>query len=601
MKQLGKLITVLLFVVLFVQAPMCVFGDSVSETEDTVSEPSASHYISSPENETAGNSAETSGGRLSDKPPTHFVNQTENGLDNSAADRSLRSPGSRSGNQIGEVTVSMEVFTLGTGYLAEPAFIPLYEGDTALDVLLRMLEDNELEYEYTGGLDSSFYLVKVFGERVEAMPKNMSSVPAVLMNFLQEYKDGIRYDDDSLGEFDFTQGSGWMYSVNNEFPWYGFGSYMLQDGDVMRVQYTLSFGSDIGGNSAMGHGEGGDFYPVADKDEMTRILAKYKMEHGLIPQEYIAIISKLDDKSQINMPQVIFPQSTYAFLIPAKGSDSRTIKAKVYSAQGKEIIGAAVKYSLIQEDSAISVNSETGEVMVNETATPGPVFLKAEYAGNETLAKLIMVKGHTGGSIENIHTLVCRSCGNAFSAESASYEALGTTNYPATIMAAVCPQCHEQVIVTYPLVRAKPCLQSPRSYEDYNEQGHIAICSCDVGYGQIHQYSSDEDASCNLCGHVRISLEISVSGNFSVGGGVLLSGTVNRDCFRIAIAYRKIAINGKENDYMDWKEALGTNFVSTTVYPASPGTYEVTFHARDVTTDNPESEVYGTKAYFTIP
>ena len=48
-----------------------------------------------------------------------------------------------------------------------------------------------------------------------------------------------------LGEFVITNGSGWMYSVNNVFPNVGFADTYLSDGDIVRVQFTLGYGADI--------------------------------------------------------------------------------------------------------------------------------------------------------------------------------------------------------------------------------------------------------------------------------------------------------------------------------------------------------------------
>ena len=45
-----------------------------------------------------------------------------------------------------------------------------------------------------------------------------------------------------------------MYSVNGEFPNYGFSDYYPQDGDVVRVQFTLCLGKDLGGSDAVGFG-----------------------------------------------------------------------------------------------------------------------------------------------------------------------------------------------------------------------------------------------------------------------------------------------------------------------------------------------------------
>ncbi|MBQ3937866.1 MAG: DUF4430 domain-containing protein [Clostridia bacterium] len=51
----------------------------------------------------------------------------------------------------------------------------------------------------------------------------------------------------NLYEFDCGEGSGWMYSVNGEFPNYGTSKYELHDGDEVAFRYTCDFGADVGG------------------------------------------------------------------------------------------------------------------------------------------------------------------------------------------------------------------------------------------------------------------------------------------------------------------------------------------------------------------
>ena len=62
------------------------------------------------------------------------------------------------------------------------------------------------------------------------------------------YVEGIN----NLYEFDVSQGSGWMYSVNGWFPNYGCSRYVLQDGDSIAWRYTCDYGEDVGGGYAAG-------------------------------------------------------------------------------------------------------------------------------------------------------------------------------------------------------------------------------------------------------------------------------------------------------------------------------------------------------------
>lgn len=56
---------------------------------------------------------------------------------------------------------------------------------------------------------------------------------------------------DSVGEFDFTSGSGWLYTLGGAFyPASSMSDYHLQDGQTLTLRYTLAYGWDVGGGSA---------------------------------------------------------------------------------------------------------------------------------------------------------------------------------------------------------------------------------------------------------------------------------------------------------------------------------------------------------------
>lgn len=61
--------------------------------------------------------------------------------------------------------------------------------------------------------------------------------------FNSYYVEAINY----LYEFDGGSLSGWMYTVNGEFPNYGSSSFYLSDGDKIVWRYTCDLGQDIGG------------------------------------------------------------------------------------------------------------------------------------------------------------------------------------------------------------------------------------------------------------------------------------------------------------------------------------------------------------------
>lgn len=67
------------------------------------------------------------------------------------------------------------------------------------------------------------------------------------------YRNGLNKSVGSgstFGEFDYTSGSGWMYSIGGSYyPGQSMSAVRLKDKDVLTLRYTLAYGWDIGGGS----------------------------------------------------------------------------------------------------------------------------------------------------------------------------------------------------------------------------------------------------------------------------------------------------------------------------------------------------------------
>ena len=206
------------------------------------------------------------------------------------------------------VTVSIEAFTVGLGYLVAPVDFELndqnlsdmaehygYESAEAFKEKLSMahvldyvLYTYGLEMDYQGSLESTwngFYMSSISG-----IPDTTISVPEELAEALEMngyYIDEYVSDEGTLCEFDVTWGSGWMYTVNGAFPNIPFCDYVPQDGDVMRVQFTLAYGSDIGDWGFMGE----PFFELVDRDTITKLIAKAISLDVIDVQDAIAVVS----------------------------------------------------------------------------------------------------------------------------------------------------------------------------------------------------------------------------------------------------------------------------------------------------------------------
>ncbi|WP_243134825.1 DUF4430 domain-containing protein [Acetobacterium wieringae] len=172
--------------------------------------------------------------------------------------------------QTGTITISVEKFTLGEGYYVEPVQIPIYTGDTGITVLNRFLGSDKIVWKNN-------YLVGLYGAQVGSV-KVPSSISAMASHpdfgdaptTESALAEGLTYPD-RLSEKDYSPMSGWMYSVNNDFPGYGLDGYTPSDGDVFRLQFTLwGYGADLGQDFQ------GGMTPInqTDKTDLTKLLAE---------------------------------------------------------------------------------------------------------------------------------------------------------------------------------------------------------------------------------------------------------------------------------------------------------------------------------------
>lgn len=190
----------------------------------------------------------------------------------------------------GTVYASVEKFTLGQGYLAEPTAISFTQGDSCEDIFKRLMEINNLTYEFRG-----WYLASINNADTGKL-----DIPACIRNMPETVNwDGTRVspptnenntgnpDFPNLGEFAYSNQSGWYFFVNNKAPSVSFKERKVEDGDVVRFQFTIyGLGADLGNGSR-------DALDLPNRDGITKRLAlinKYRTicwNHGC-QQAYLA-------------------------------------------------------------------------------------------------------------------------------------------------------------------------------------------------------------------------------------------------------------------------------------------------------------------------
>ena len=195
------------------------------------------------------------------------------------------------GDYLGEVRVVLDATTVGLGII-DSAEYEIVQGDTAAGVVIRFLEEYGYDAVYDGSSTVGFYLRSISrGDLCSG-----AQVPENLWSMI--LKDGIplsgNSDRDSLSEYDYTMGSGWMYSINGSiYPGRGLSDYKLSSDTTIYLRFTLAYGKDIGGYDATGQGYGslssycgvwtnGGYTPLDHHFEETDRLEATETEDGYI-------------------------------------------------------------------------------------------------------------------------------------------------------------------------------------------------------------------------------------------------------------------------------------------------------------------------------
>ena len=116
-------------------------------------------------------------------------------------------------DNLGQLTAEKAAIVPADGIILAPVEVEFESGSSVFDVFRQQLKEKKIHFEYT---DASVY----------------DSV----------YIEGIG----NLYEYDCGPQSGWMFSVNGNYPGLGCSAYTLADGDVVLFSYTCDMGADLG-------------------------------------------------------------------------------------------------------------------------------------------------------------------------------------------------------------------------------------------------------------------------------------------------------------------------------------------------------------------
>ena len=145
----------------------------------------------------------------------------------------------------GEVTVVLDATAAGRGVM-DSGKVVVASGDTVASAVRDFLTLYGYAPTYDGTETNAFYLRSISRPNIG----KYAFIPSKLQELLE--RDGATFTGrpkrDSLGEFDFTRGSGWMYAIDGEvYPNRSMSLYPVQPGMTIYIRYTLAYGKDIGG------------------------------------------------------------------------------------------------------------------------------------------------------------------------------------------------------------------------------------------------------------------------------------------------------------------------------------------------------------------
>lgn len=181
--------------------------------------------------------------------------------------------------QGGTITVSVERFALGQGYLIEPEQIAFTDGENFAQIFDRLMKQHGYTYTYDGKLTSGFYLRSIDNADtgklnipacIQKMPGSTNWDGTVVAPPTNTVNTG-NIEFPTLGEFAYCNQSGWYFFVNNTAPNVGFSGITVKDKDVVRVQFTVyGLGADLGA----GYGnESSIALSLPNRDEVTKRMA----------------------------------------------------------------------------------------------------------------------------------------------------------------------------------------------------------------------------------------------------------------------------------------------------------------------------------------
>ncbi|MBU5487073.1 DUF4430 domain-containing protein [Clostridium sp. MSJ-8] len=258
-----------------------------------------------------------------------------------------------------EIVLAIEKFTLGQGYVVEPMLVEMTEDETVAEAVVETLGEDNIKY--TGSIDNGFYLASLYdGDDSDA------NVPQFILDQCGSIDE--RSKSGWLGEFDYTFMAGWMYAVNSKFPNFGMANCIPENGDVVRLQFTVyGYGMDLGGGYDGGDSFNGSYIDLANKDGLTKTIAKINSASNHNKLLKNTDLKKAYDKAydvlenmESTQEEVDSVNNTLVKLLEKINGSSETIEVVTPSTSVNDAINNTAKY-MLNTYSELSFGTGAGE------------------------------------------------------------------------------------------------------------------------------------------------------------------------------------------------------------------------------------------------
>ncbi|MDR2646851.1 MAG: DUF4430 domain-containing protein, partial [Oscillospiraceae bacterium] len=232
------------------------------------------------------------------------------------------------------VYIDFEGYNLGQGFYVAPVKLELPAGSTAADATAALFERENIE---SRGLDSGYLSdVKGFDKGTVSIPSYITEQPGF------EQTSAINADE-WLGAGDYAEMSGWMYTINHAFGANGINGDVLNNGDVIRWQFTVwGYGLDLGVDN--GWSASGPYYEQVDKSYLIRLLFDAGAQEADQTAALSVIINALAAEEAVAFAEDALINTSSVDLIAGCSKLTAPTAATVSVVDGNKVTASAADY-----------------------------------------------------------------------------------------------------------------------------------------------------------------------------------------------------------------------------------------------------------------